>query len=223
MNRIYLIRHGENRANITKEFSHKRVDYPLTEKGVLQAKQTAEHFGGLHVHEVYSSPLKRAKQTAEIIAEQLDLDVTVIENFREINVGSLEERPPTAENWALHDKIVEAWYSGRLEAKFPDGEDYLTLRSRLRAGFVEVVDHKTDRNIVVVGHGGLFTATVQELCQNVEVAQFRGHPLQNCSISEILLGRRDGHLEGKLIGWGFHDHLYGKAADLEPGRPQADT
>ena len=37
MNRIYLVRHGENTANLTKEFSHRRVDYSLTPKGILQA------------------------------------------------------------------------------------------------------------------------------------------------------------------------------------------
>ena len=41
INRIYLVRHGENRANLTKEFSYRLVDYPLTEKGILQAQQTA--------------------------------------------------------------------------------------------------------------------------------------------------------------------------------------
>lgn len=40
MNIIYLVRHGENKANLTKEFSYKKVDYPLTPKGVIQAQQT---------------------------------------------------------------------------------------------------------------------------------------------------------------------------------------
>ena len=43
-NTIYLVRHGENTANITKEFSYKLVDYSLTAKGVQQAEQTAEYF-----------------------------------------------------------------------------------------------------------------------------------------------------------------------------------
>ena len=41
MTHLYLIRHGENLANLTKEFSYLKVDYPLTPKGKLQAAQTA--------------------------------------------------------------------------------------------------------------------------------------------------------------------------------------
>ena len=62
MNTIYLVRHGENRANLTKEFSYKVVDYSLTPKGALQAQQTAQFFQDKQIHEVYTSPLKRAPQ-----------------------------------------------------------------------------------------------------------------------------------------------------------------
>ena len=78
MNRLYLVRHGENPANLTKEFSYRRVDYGLTPKGVLQARQTAEFFKGKAVHAVYSSPLKRAAETAGIIAAELELRVEII-------------------------------------------------------------------------------------------------------------------------------------------------
>jgi broad specificity phosphatase PhoE len=65
MNRLYLVRHGENRANLTKEFSSRLVDYPLTAKGVLQAQQTADYFqqraGAGGIDAVYSSPLKRSR------------------------------------------------------------------------------------------------------------------------------------------------------------------
>ena len=110
MNTIYLVRHGENKANITKEFSYKKVDYPLTTKGILQAQQTADFFKDKAIDEVYASPLRRARETAEIIASTLDLQVTVIENFREVNVGALEGRPPDADNWAIHNRIVADWY-----------------------------------------------------------------------------------------------------------------
>lgn len=222
MNRLYLVRHGENKANITKEFSHKQVDYPLTDKGRLQAQQTADYFLDRGIDEVYSSPLKRALETAEIIAQRLGHDVIVEENFREINVGDLEGRPPTPENWALHDQVLEAWYQGNLEARFPGGEDFLTLRHRLRAGFQRVVDGKTDYNIVVAGHGGLFRATVYDLCTNIDPDKLRDRLLHNCSITEILAGRYDSRLESELVRWGFHEHLHGEAADLVPGTPESD-
>ena len=70
---LFLVRHGENVANITKEFSHRLVDYDLTDKGRLQASQTADYFRSLSknvsIDAMYSSPLKRAMQTADIVSE----------------------------------------------------------------------------------------------------------------------------------------------------------
>src|SRR5438046_2904114 len=93
-NTLYLIRHGENPANLTKEFSYKLVDYSLTTKGRVQAEQTALFFRDKHIDEIYSSPLRRAKETADIISEELHVPVTVMEQFREINIGDLEGKPP---------------------------------------------------------------------------------------------------------------------------------
>ncbi len=56
---------------------------------------TIAYFKDKHIHKVYASPLKRARETAGIIAKEFDLPVTVLEQFREINVGLLERLPPT--------------------------------------------------------------------------------------------------------------------------------
>lgn len=65
-NTVYLIRHGENPANLTHDFSYKQVDFSLTAKGILQAEQTADYFKSQAPDEIYASPLKRARETAEI-------------------------------------------------------------------------------------------------------------------------------------------------------------
>src|SRR5581483_4897817 len=134
-------------ANLRSEFSYKLVDYSLTPKGQLQALQTAEYFRDKQIHEIYSSPLKRTRETAAIIAQTLDLPVTILEEFREVNVGALERQPPTIENWELHDRIVAEWFFGRHEVSFPEGENYLTLLQRMRSGLCQVLQNKTDKNI----------------------------------------------------------------------------
>src|SRR6266849_4142833 len=88
---LYLVRHGENQANVTKEFSYKLVDYPLNAKGVQQAEQTAAYFQrAIPLDAAFASPLKRASQTGEIIARAQNLPLTVMEEFREVNVGEFE-------------------------------------------------------------------------------------------------------------------------------------
>ena len=97
VNTLYLVRHGENLANLTREFSYRKVDYPLTERGVRQAEQTAAHFaslgarpGGRPIDAIFSSPLKRALQTAEIIGAATGHAVTgtIRSAVRQVRGGS---------------------------------------------------------------------------------------------------------------------------------------
>ena len=215
MNRLYLVRHGENWANLTKEFSHRHVDYSLTPKGVLQAQQTAEYFRDKEIHGIYSSPLKRTVETAEIIAKRLELQVTVLENLREVNVGDLEGQPVSTELWATHNQIIEDWLTGKPERQFPNGEDYHMLWSRTRAAIKEMTAGKQGESLIVVGHGGMFTFTLPDLCGSVDL-NVLGQK-HNCSITEVEIESGNGHLNGNLISWAKCDHLHGTAAEFVAG------
>ncbi|MCB0073344.1 MAG: histidine phosphatase family protein [Caldilineaceae bacterium] len=216
---FYLVRHGENPANITKEFSYRDVDYSLTPKGVLQAQQTAAYFRNVPVDAVVASPLKRTRETAAIIADALGLPVEVMEDFREVNVGALERTPPTAANWALHHSVMEAWFDGDHDARFPDGEDYHIMLARIRRGLTTLTADTARRNVVVVGHGGIFTVPLKDICPNADGAKLRTLPNHNCSITHVTTTLADGDLRAHLVRWGAYDHLSGEAADLVHGVP----
>ena len=205
---LYLVRHGENPANLTREFSCRVVDYSLTPRGQRQARQTAAHFAERRVDAIYASTLKRAAETAEEIGRRLELPVTLDDRLREVNVGSLEIQPPTAENWALHDAIFARWLSGDLAARFPDGEDCHTLRGRMRASLGEMVGRWPGGRVVVVAHGGVFAAALPDLCAGFVFPQEpeRRH-IRNCAITEIHARRANGALHGELRGWAVCDHL----------------
>jgi probable phosphoglycerate mutase len=219
-NRLYLLRHGENPANLTKVFSSRLVDQSLTEKGVLQAEQTADYFADQGLDAVYSSPLKRAAQTAGIIADRLGLEATILEAFREIDVGSLEGRPATAADWAFHAQMMQAWFDGRHAAAFPEGESYDDLWARVNDGLLVATDGRSGHKILVVGHGGIMTITLKDLCPDLDVAWLRTTLWDNCAFAEVDLARQDGRLHGRLVSWNQHHHLHGAAADLVPGVPQ---
>jgi broad specificity phosphatase PhoE len=223
MNRIYYVRHGENRANLTKEFSCRKVDYSLTTKGRLQAEQTAELLAEREIHAVFSSPLRRAQETAAIIAARLGLPYTVIEELREINVGDLENGPVNAETWGLHDAILLDWLNGFPETTFPGGEDYHSLWARTRHALAQVVSGRSDQNLVVVGHGGQLTLTLSDLCGWIDRETFLAKPSQNCSITTLKLELRNGRPHGELVDWASHDHLHGEAATLVPGTPDPNS
>jgi broad specificity phosphatase PhoE len=233
VNTIYLVRHGENPANLTREFSHRRVDYPLTEKGVLQAQQTGAYLRDVGIDALYSSPLKRAAQTAAIVGEALGLPVTELEQLREVNVGRLEDEPPSEENWELHDRIVAAWRAGWHTVSFPGGEDYVSLLARMRSALRQALAEREAQRIVLVGHGGIFTATLKDICRLVagdDPIYWNSH---NCSITEIRMdtvGTIDGTLgieevnvsvRGELVRFADCAHLTGEATPqvrVRPGR-----
>ncbi|MFN2221778.1 MAG: histidine phosphatase family protein [Chloroflexota bacterium] len=219
-NRLYLLRHGENPANITKVFSNHLVDQPLTEKGVLQAEQTADYFAGQGLDAIYSSPLKRAAQTAGIIASRLGLKATILEAFREINVGLLEGRPATPADWAFHTQMMHAWFDGQHEAAFPEGENYHDLWARMNDGLLAATEGRSGQKILVVGHGGIMSITLKDLCPDLDVDWLRTTLWDNCAFTEVDLSRQDGRLRGRLLSWNQHHHLHGAAADLVPGVPQ---
>jgi broad specificity phosphatase PhoE len=222
-NHLYLLRHGENPANISKEFSSRKIDYPLTEKGVLQAQQTADYFADKELQAVFSSPLKRAAQTAGIIAEPLGLEVVLMEAFREIGVGSLEGRPATTADWALHERIMNDWFDGQNEAAFPDGENYADLWARMRTGLSAATAGRSGQQILVVGHGGILTVTLKDLCPDLDIAWLRTTHWDNCAFAEIDLAcDQDDQLKGRLLSWNNHDHLHGAAAELVAGVPREE-
>lgn len=220
MNRLYWVRHGESVVNITKEMSHRLVDKPLTAKGVIQAQQTADYFEDKDIDAIYCSPLKRAQETADIIAERLELPVIPLENFREINIGDLERRPPDANGWALHMQIVLSWMAGYRTARFPGGEDGFELSERILTGLRTILPQNGNAAILVVGHGGSFVSVLQDFCPAIELEWLKSAHMENCSITEIIFDHEE--LAGKLVSWARHDHLSGEAAELIPGIPGAN-
>lgn len=222
MNEIFLIRHGENVANLTKEFSHRKVDYSLTAKGVLQAGQTAEELlrRAPRVDAVYTSPLKRARETGEVIAAAYALAPVVVEEFREVNVGDLEGAPVTQEIWDRHDQIIDAWRNGHPEVAFPGGENYFSLFKRFRSGLEQIIGDRDGRRMVVVGHGGQFSFCIRGLVNNASIEGMLSGDNHNCSISRILARNSGGRLTFELVEWASSLHLKGEAARLVTGWPK---
>jgi broad specificity phosphatase PhoE len=222
MTRLYLVRHGENLANLTKEFSYRNVDYSLTAKGVLQAEQTARHLQDKGISAVYSSPLRRAQETAQPLAAALGQAVIVREAFRELNVGELEGQPPTEAAWDAHNAILRAWRRGDLEARFPGGENYLEMWRRVEAGFRQVMAENPQGAVAIFAHGGVFASSIKALCTGVDLSDVLSQENHNCSISVVDAELRDGRLQGRLVYWAACDHMSGAAAEFVSGTPSRE-
>jgi broad specificity phosphatase PhoE len=197
---ISYIRHGENQANLTGEMSHKAVDYPLTERGVTQARELAALLAaGDPPAGIYSSPLRRAVETAEVVGRGVRVrDVVLVEELRELNVGSLDGRRDE-EAWAILLEVAHAWQAGHHDRAFPGGEDYHEMTARLARGLRHALAHPPGSQVLVVGHAGLIRAGLSAICPGESMPDTN---LPNCGVAELAL-RAGGPLgvTGTLLHW----------------------
>ena len=211
MNKIYLVRHGESKANAGRVFSSMPNKYPLTQKGTLQAIDTGKYLKELEIDEIFSSNLLRAFQTATYITYFQSLLPTQIEDFAEIDTGDLEDKPIDEESIAFYYGIVESWISGNHNVTFPGGENFSNALERMQRGLRKVCTGKANKNIVVVAHGGLLTLTLPHICANVTEKEFfkvkSNRYVENCSITEIEAEFTGKELNCTLVSWGKTDHI----------------
>ena len=211
MNRVYFVRHGEGQDNVARQFSCNRVDRALTERGRLQARQTAEYLAGTHIDGIFCSPMKRAHETAQIIAQRLGRQLTILEEFREVNVGDLEGQDFSDETWELYHHVTNEWYAGNAHISYPGGEDYVTLWTRMRSGLQKVIDNHSNCTFIVVGHGGIFTATLKDLCPGLQISWLQNVKYYNCAITELEVSSENGELKARILDWASDRHMSGDA------------
>jgi alpha-ribazole phosphatase len=139
---IYLVRHGESEANISRRFSG-ITDVELTERGALQAVKAGRKLKGEKILNIFSSPLKRAKNTAEIIADEIGFnkkDIIIDKRLMEVNFGIFENLK-WEEIVDLYADEVENWVEFKHKYKFPKGEGYDDIVERISFFMDWVPDH----------------------------------------------------------------------------------
>jgi broad specificity phosphatase PhoE len=131
---ILWVRHGENVANLSRTLSYRGFDGELTDVGRGQARKLGERLaagGGGRIGLIACSPLRRARETAEIVGQRLGVPVAMeLDDLREVNVGELDGRSD-AKAWETYDAVLAAWRAGDTQARFPGGENRDELCARL--------------------------------------------------------------------------------------------
>lgn len=207
MNRVYFVRHGEGEDNVARQFSYKQVDRPLTERGRLQATQTAEYLANIPIDGIFCSPMKRTLETAQTIARRLGKELTILEDFREVNIGDLDGQDFDDQTWAIYHDITHAWYTGNASVAYPCGEDYVSLWERMERGLKQVIGDHSNCNFVIVGHGGIFTATLKEYCPGLEIGWLQNIEYYNCAVTVLELDLVSGRLQGRIMEWASYAHM----------------
>ena len=151
MTRVILVRHGETDWNQEQIFRG-RIDVPLNNTGLKQAKATGEVLGSLKIDAIYSSPLSRAVETAKAIGSfHPDISVRDAKGFIDIDFGKWQGIP--------HEKVKEEykelygrWQKEPHNVKMPDGEDLDDIKLRAVEALNNILADYNDGTVVIASH-----------------------------------------------------------------------
>jgi len=184
--RVFLIRHGETLWN-QEQRCQGFTDVELSEKGLEQAQKLARYLAkNIYLSAVFSSDLRRAKQTAEIIAQKQLLTVQVDPRLRELNQGELEGRNLMSmlENYPA---LLEKWMNSPKEVVMPGGESLVQLQARAWDAFTDIVERNQGANLVIVAHN-LCNVTILSKLLELDLNLFRRIKQYSAALNEIEIG-----------------------------------
>lgn len=149
--RVLLLRHAETSA--PDRFHGAESDVGLGEHGFDQAREVAGRLSELRPDAVFCSGLRRAIETASIIAESCGLESQVVEALHERRMGVLSGMLKDADGMALYESEKARWMAGDLDHAEPGSESFANVRDRVVPVFRDLVARRAGETIVVVAHG----------------------------------------------------------------------
>lgn len=192
---IWFIRHGQSEINLPgpKPVPDDGVSYPLTRKGVEQARALVASLQGVPIVRIYSSTRLRAIQTADALAFDRGLTLSLAPEAVEIDTGM----PPVSADVgrAMHAEAVNQWFVAKnVDARMGGGESFADVQRRFLPFVREVMNrHALDSGVVViVAHGATLGYMLPMLATNVPSDFALRHPLPNTGIIKTEL--RDSRL-----------------------------
>ena len=188
---IYIIRHGETDWNVLRKFQG-RTDIPLNENGRQVAEWTREGLKDVPFDVVYTSPLLRAKETAQIIVGDRKIPIIEDERIIEMNFGSYE-----GVEARLQDDNLKLFFKAPKEYIAPAGGERIEEVLKRADDFLEELYSNTNllnSTVLISTHGAMLSAL---MCKNkgVGVADFwSGGLYKNCGFSVIEVKEGNVHI-----------------------------
>jgi broad specificity phosphatase PhoE len=180
METIFLMRHGETAWNQEKRVMG-RLEIPLSRKGIAQGKRIAKLLPDLEIRAIYTSPLRRALETARILAKECHKSVKINSNLTEVAFGRWQ-------GYRFDDLIKDEAYHRflrtPLRATVPGGETIVDVQRRgLRAIRRAIREYPKDR-LLFVSHGDVIRAI---LCHYLKLPlqEFRRLRIDNGTLSTL--------------------------------------
>lgn len=170
---IYYVRHGQTAYNLAYKIQGS-IDAPLDQTGIKQAKATRDKLKDVHLDLIFSSPLIRAKKTAEIINEAHHLDIRFVDALREEHYGDFEGKSRHGEDYFKQ--------RSSFAHRYPNGESYLDVAARVFPFLDYLKKNYKDKDILLVAHGGISRIVNAYFVDDMENEQFISYLIDNCEV-----------------------------------------
>jgi len=155
--KIFLLRHGQTVWNEEGRYQGGR-DISLSPAGIRQGELAAKYLSNVNFSNIYSSPMKRAMDTAAIIKKERNLELKLVDSMKEISFGEWEGLKFNEINKKYHDDYKK-WIGDSYNNSPPGGESFKIVQGRAVAGINSIIEENEDRsNVAVVTHGGVIVS-----------------------------------------------------------------
>ena len=177
---FYIFRHGETDYNKEKRWQGCSIDAELNETGKKQAEHLIEKLAGKNLQIIYSSGLRRAIKTAKIVAAELGVEVKIIKDLHEANLGQAEGMSK-ADVAQKYPEVYAQWYDDEkdnLDITFPRGESKRQIFSRMYRVLESLL--ATKENVIgIASHG----AAIRYLLFGLG---YRTGRMENCALFHVV-------------------------------------
>lgn len=213
MTKVYLIRHGKTQWNLESRYQGANGDSPLLKDSYREIELLASSLQRIPFEHAYTSPLKRARVTAQALLNHLnpEIPLTIDSRLKEFNLGKMEgmhfedvaaKWPEVLKNFRHHpDKYDES---------LVEGESFLEVIARFRAAIEEYCRQYSNGNILVISHGAALNAAINALI-GTPLAHLKDRGGLSNTSTTILTTNDDRHFE--LEKWNDTSYLHKSKVD----------
>ncbi len=180
---IFIVRHGESVWNKEQRVQG-RQDPGLSAKGMRQARAAAKRLKGEGIKVVYSSDLKRASQTAQIIAKASKARFVPEPCLEEMILGAWQGKT-IDEVRRLFPRSYAAWKRAPSKARIPGWEGVPRFNARVRKAFKSIIEDNPDSDVCVVTHWGVIAAFFSMVMKMDFDGFFKKVRIDNCGINKV--------------------------------------
>ncbi len=182
MARLLLVRHGISEYNSARRFAG-YSDVEMSAAGYEQAERLRDRLAGEKIDAVYSSDLRRALVTAEILCSGRNVDIVPCSELREVNYGDVEGLT-FPEISRLYPEVAELITNFSLQLWFPGGESFTEFIERTSKFLDRLEKHAPEKTILIVSHSGPLRVLLCRLL-GIDLVHWRQIRLDNASLSIV--------------------------------------